>query len=279
MTGRVLLVGAGPGDPELLTLRALRALREADVVLFDRLVPKGLSNLAPQAEWVDVGKRHDGGLSQAEINGRIMGEARAGRTVVRLKGGDPLIFARADEELAACRRARLQVEIVPGISAAQAAAAVAQRPLTSRDGSPWVLFLSAHQAGNKRGPRVPWHLAAGLGGTLAIYMCVAALGPTADRLIEAGRSPQTSVTLVARATLSGQRVLTTTLASVASEANAAGVAAPALLLVHQGFPLKNVSPPRSVRRSRSARFRQHSSVAHQRLVERRPALSSSRQTS
>jgi uroporphyrin-III C-methyltransferase/precorrin-2 dehydrogenase/sirohydrochlorin ferrochelatase len=229
--GRVLLVGAGPGDPGLLTLRALRALHDADVVLYDRLVsPEVLALGRRDAEYVAVGKRHgEADATQARILELMRAHARAGRTVVRLKGGDPLLFARAEEELAALRADGIAFEIVPGISAAFAAAAYAGIPLTARDGADGVQLVTAAHCAGRAAP--DWSALARSGQTLVFYMGIATLPAIAAGLQAHGRAPDTPVALVERASLPDQRVLIATLATVAAAARAHAIAAPALAIV------------------------------------------------
>ena len=188
--GRVLLVGAGPGDPELLTLKAVRALKSADVILYDRLVGEGVLDYARrEAELIPVGKsKGEASVPQAKINALLIEHARAGKTVLRLKGGDPFIFGRGGEELDALRAAGIDVEVVPGITAAIAAAASVQIPLTHRDISHSVTFVSGHEAGGEEPSFAHLDLAALAGGTntLVVYMGVSTAGLVAAKLLAAG---------------------------------------------------------------------------------------------
>jgi uroporphyrin-III C-methyltransferase/precorrin-2 dehydrogenase/sirohydrochlorin ferrochelatase len=229
--GRVLLVGAGPGDPDLLTLRALRALQEADVILYDRLVGPGILDLARRdAERIDVGKRHGAAeVTQQHIHELLVEHARAGRTVVRLKGGDPLLFARASEELAVLRSHGIDFEIVPGISAAFAAASYAGIPLTERGGAPGVRLLTATACA---GGATPDWAEAGRGrDTLVFYMGVAQLDEIAAQLIAHGRAADTPAALVENASRPEQRVVLSTLTGIAQASRDHAVKAPALLVV------------------------------------------------
>lgn len=234
-TGRVILVGAGPGDPELLTLKAIRALKSADVILIDNLVGAGvLEHARREAEIIPVGKakgRHS--KTQAEINALILAHAKAGKTVVRLKGGDPFIFGRGGEEIDTLRASGIACEVVPGITAATAAAASLQIPLTHRDISHSVIFLSGHSAGD--GSANFHHLdlkALGEGrNTLAVYMGVATAGALARALIDAGWSPAMPVLAVERASHPDERRVASSLDVVAKDARRLGLTGPAVLIV------------------------------------------------
>ncbi len=227
--GHVTLVGAGPGDPGLLTLNALRALNEADVILHDRLVSAAILDLARRdAERIDVGKvvgRHH--FSQADINAEMVKHARAGKRVVRIKGGDPFIFGRGGEEIEYLRAHGIEYRIVPGITAAIACAAYAGVPLTHRDHAQVVRFATAHR---KRSEGEPDALTAG-GETLAIYMGVAEFANVRDKLYDEGVSAGTHFAIVENGTHSEQRVLTGTLAELVECAAAYAVKAPSLLIV------------------------------------------------
>ncbi|USA40105.1 uroporphyrinogen-III C-methyltransferase [Pelagerythrobacter marinus] len=202
----VWLVGAGPGDPELLTRKAERLLSGADVVFHDALVGPGVLALArPGARLVPVGKRagrHS--QSQARIDRMIVAAARAGQRVVRLKGGDPAVFARTAEELAACRAAGVPVRICPGITAASSAAASLGTPLTLRGQARALTFVTAHACAGDAAD-VDWQALADPGATLAIYMGKAMAGRIARRLIAAGLDPATPVALVENASLPDER--------------------------------------------------------------------------
>ncbi len=191
--GRVLLVGGGPGDPELLTMKAIRALKSADVILYDRLIGDGvLDHARREAELIPVGKAKGAhSVPQEDINALLVARAQAGQTVVRLKGGDPFIFGRGGEELDALRAAGIAVEIVPGVTAGIAAAASLQIPLTHRDVSHTVTFLSGHEAGGEEPSFEHLDLAALASGknTLLVYMGVSTAGQIAKKLLDAGFKP------------------------------------------------------------------------------------------
>jgi uroporphyrin-III C-methyltransferase / precorrin-2 dehydrogenase / sirohydrochlorin ferrochelatase len=229
--GFVSLVGAGPGDPELLTLRALRALQSADVILADRLVgPAILARARREAEVVDVGKTAGGpGESQERINRLLVHHARRGRRVVRLKGGDPLVFGRGGEEAGWLARHGVPFEIVPGITAALGCAAYAGIPLTDRRFAETLHFVTAH--GADAADRIDWKRLAGRRQTLVVYMGVAAAARVRERLLEARLPAATPVAIVENGTLPGQRVLLTDLAGLESTVAAADVRSPALLII------------------------------------------------
>jgi uroporphyrin-III C-methyltransferase/precorrin-2 dehydrogenase/sirohydrochlorin ferrochelatase len=230
-TGRVSLVGAGPGDPELLTLRAARALREADVIVYDKLVdPSVLEYARRDARRIFVGKsKGDHTLPQAEINALLIVEAKAGRHVVRLKGGDPFVFGRGGEELDALLAAGVQVDVVPGITAANGCAAYAGFPLTHRDHASGVVFVSGH---SKDGfSDLDWRALANPRQTIVVYMGVGAAGEVAGKLIEAGLEPLTPIAIVENGTRWDQRVIKGELREAADLIRQHGVAGPALLVI------------------------------------------------
>lgn len=214
MRGKVYLVGAGPGDPELLTLKAVRLLKSADIVLHDALVPEGILAIArSHALLVDVGKRvGDKRISQQAINRMLVQFAASASTVVRLKGGDPLIFGRVAEEMAALRAAGIEFEIVPGITAAVAAAAVAKIPLTDRESAAAVMFLTAQQAAEKGATDIARYATSGT--TLAIYMPGGRYGEIAVEAIGAGLGPQTPCLIVSNVGRPNQELHWTNLAGL-----------------------------------------------------------------
>jgi uroporphyrin-III C-methyltransferase len=228
MSGKVYLVGAGPGDPDLLTVKALRTLKMADVVLHDGLIAPGVLALIPSSARVhNVGKRCGSkAISQQEINRLLVRYAFQGLTAVRLKGGDPLVFGRAGEEIEALRKADIEVEIVPGITAALGAAAAAQIPLTHRRVSSAVLFLTGHHAEEKDSPGWPRQISPD--ATLVIYMPGHEYFSTSRRLLAAGIRPTTPCAIISQATSSHQQVHRTT---VGEMAKAPRLPAPTLLMV------------------------------------------------
>ena len=225
--GAVTLVGAGPGDPELLTLRALRALQDADVILHDRLVPAAVLDYARRdAERICVGKAAGGaGTSQTAINDLLIDHARRGRRVVRLKGGDPFIFGRGGEELEALARAGIAFSVVPGISAAIGCAAYAGIPLTHRDHAHSVSFVTGH------GEEPDWASLARPRVTAVFYMGLARLEHIVARLMENGAPPGRPAALIAQGTTAEQQVIAATLGTIRTEATARRIESPALLVV------------------------------------------------
>jgi uroporphyrin-III C-methyltransferase/precorrin-2 dehydrogenase/sirohydrochlorin ferrochelatase len=232
--GRVLLVGAGPGDPELLTLKAVRALKSADVILYDRLVATAVFEHARrEVELLPVGKsKGEHSIPQDKIQELMIERARAGQTVVRLKGGDPLVFGRAGEEIAALRGAGIEVEVISGITAGLAAAASLQIPLTHRDVSHSVIFVSGHEAGSDE-PTFE-HLDLGALGsgesTLLVYMGVSTAGLIAHRLLDAGWKPSCPVIAVENASRDSERRVVTTLADLAADPERLQLKSPAVLI-------------------------------------------------
>ena len=232
--GRVLLVGAGPGDPELLTMKAVRALKAADVILYDRLVGEGvLDHARREAELIPVGKAKGlHSVPQSEINALLIQRARAGQTVVRLKGGDPFIFGRGGEELDALREAGIATEIVPGVTAGIAAAASLQIPLTHRDMSHTVTFLSGHEAGGQEPSFEHLDLAALAGGknTLLVYMGVTTAGAIANKLLAAGFAASLPVIAVENASREDERRVAATIADLAANPERLNLKSPAILI-------------------------------------------------
>ncbi len=230
--GCAFLVGAGPGDPELLTLRAARVLAGADVVLYDALIDPAILALArPGARRIDVGKRcgrH--AMSQAAINQLIVGCARDGAVVVRLKGGDPFVFGRGGEELDCLRAAGIKVQVVPGVTAACAAAASLQLPLTHRGVARSLHFVTGHGA-NGTLPAHEWAALTRAGGTLAAYMAGRTIAPLAAALIAAGLPGPTPAVAVENASRPNERHVFATLAGLAEAIAAAAPEGPMLVLI------------------------------------------------
>lgn len=226
--GKVYLVGAGPGDPELLTVKAVRVLRSADVVLHDSLVSREvLALVSPAARLVHVGKRCGKQvLPQEEINALLVFYAGTAGTVVRLKGGDPSLFGRTGEEIEALRAAGVSFEIVPGVTSALAAAASAGIPLTDRRSTSQVLITTAHRAAEQ--PQEWWDSLRHAGATIAIYMPGHDYRRVCQSLEEAGLPPETPCVIVSCASLRGQQICWTDLAHLGMEAP---LPAPALLIV------------------------------------------------
>jgi uroporphyrinogen III methyltransferase / synthase len=233
--GRVHLVGAGPGDPGLLSARALELIAAADVILYDRLIPSSaLDGARADAELLFVGKEGGGDSVPQEQTEQLMIErATGGDVVVRLKGGDPFVFGRGGEEALRLREAGIRYEIVPGVTAGVAAAAYAGIPVTHRGLASAVALVTGHEDPDKdpEEATLDWPALAEFPGTLVFYMGVRRLAGIAESLIAAGRSPQEPVAIVERGTLPGQRTIAGTLASIADAASAAGVRAPAITVV------------------------------------------------
>jgi len=239
--GRVSLVGAGPGDPELLTIKALKALQAAEVVVHDGLVSDEILGLAPaHARKISVAKRKSRhSYSQDEINRMLVAFALEGLEVVRLKGGDPFIFGRGGEELEACREAGVDCVVVPGVTAALAAGANAGAPLTHRGSAQAVTFVTGHAQKSGDGeagePDLDWESLAKANQTVVIYMGVSMAAPIAARLIGAGRAGSTPALIVENASRADERRLVTTLAGLPEAA--AAVRGPALLIVGEAMAL------------------------------------------
>ncbi len=232
-TGRVSLVGAGPGDPELLTLKAIRALQSADIILYDDLVSPGVLELARrEAKRMMVGKTGYGpSVKQSEINALIVSLASQGKHVVRLKGGDPGIFGRAGEEIAACAAAGLPVTIVPGISAAQGAAASLGLSLTHRDHARRLQFVTGHARSGDLPEDLDWRAMADPHATTVIYMARATLSGFRDRAIAAGLDPRTPAIAVQSATLPGEVRVAATIATLPERLRELPKGGPVLVMV------------------------------------------------
>ncbi len=233
MNGTVFLVGAGPGDPELLTVKARRLLAAADVVVHDYLVaPEILALARPDAERVFVGKKGGGFCcSQRDIEGTLIRLALEGKNVVRLKGGDPFVFGRGGEEAEALVAAGIGFEIVPGVTSALAAAAYAGIPLTHRDYSSAVVFLTGHENPAKPDSPIRWEDYGRLGATLCIYMGMKNLETITRRLQAGGLSPCTPAAVVQSATTGQHRQMISTVEKIALESEHAGFGAPAIVVI------------------------------------------------
>ncbi len=228
MSGKVYLVGAGPGDPELLTLKALRVLEAADVVLHDDLVtPEVLALVPPTARLQNVGKRcGQRQFSQLEINALVVRCARRGLRVVRLKGGDPLIFSRAGEEMDALHEAGVEFEVIPGVTAALGAAAAARLSLTDRRWASKLIFLSGHSCAGKA--KTDWQSVASSGATIVVYMPGGNYAELAAELCSAGMSGETSCVIVSHASTPQEQIYRTTLGKLPE---VPPLPAPALLVI------------------------------------------------
>lgn len=232
--GSVALVGGGPGDPELITVRGRRLVAAADVVVVDRLAPRALLDELPDdVEIIDCGKAaHRHNLAQAEINDVLIARARAGKRVVRLKGGDPFVFGRGGEEWLACAAAGIPVTVVPGLSSAMAGPAMAGIPLTHRGVAADFTVVSGHlDPGRPSDDGIDWASLAGTGGTLVLLMSMDRLERIAKELIAHGRPVDTPAAVVHRATMAGQRVLRAPLGDLAAAARDAQLGAPSVVVV------------------------------------------------
>lgn len=231
--GKVFLVGAGPGDPELLTVKAQSVLKKADVIVYDHLASQAVLKLAPaKARKVYVGKRRGKHVaSQEEINEILIDAAKEGKSVVRLKGGDPLLFGRGGEEAQELRRAGIRFEVVPGITSALAVPAYAGIPLTHRDHASSVAIVTGHEAAEKSGGRVEWERLATAVDTIVILMGVERLGGIAKRLMEGGRDLGTPVAIIEWGTTRRQRVTVGALSDIEEKAALRAVKPPAVIVI------------------------------------------------
>ncbi|AEI36958.1 MAG: uroporphyrinogen-III C-methyltransferase [Zymomonas mobilis subsp. pomaceae] len=234
--GRVILVGAGPGNPELLTLRAVDVLRQADVVVYDEEVDARILSYAPKtAQCIAVsssqkeGKNNRNPLSQGEINALVIAHVRTGSIVVRLKGGDPFVFGRGGEEVEAVRAAGMPIEVVPGVSAALGCAADAMLPLTHRNLSDVVSFVATSENGNA--PTVNWKGLAGPGHTLVVYMDVKKAQHTANCLINDGVDPHMPIAIIERGTWADSKVIRSVLTELENAIQSEKIIGPAILIV------------------------------------------------
>lgn len=238
--GKVYLVGAGPGDPGLLTLKARACLEEADVVVYDNLANRSFLDYArPEAECIYVGKK--GGChakTQGEINAIIVDRARRGRVVVRLKGGDPFIFGRGGEEAEELVGAGVRFEVVPGVTSAIAVPAYAGIPLTHRKYTSTVAFITGHEDPLKEDSSIPWDRLSTGAGTLVFLMGVGNLAKITRKLMEHGRPPETPVAVIQQGTLNGQQTVTGTLEDIASKAESRGIRPPSIIVVGEVVGLR-----------------------------------------
>ncbi len=237
-SGIVYLIGAGPGDPGLITVRGLQCLRAADVVVYDRLIPTALLAEAPAAQWIDVGKRpghHP--VPQEEINALLVAHGQAGKRVARLKGGDPFVFGRGGEEAEALAAAGVPFEIVPGVTSAIAAPAYAGIPVTYRDLACSFVVLTGHRREGAEKPACDWSAAVGA-DTVVFLMGVGNLAAIVENLLAAGKSPATPAAVVASGTCARQRTVTGTLQDIAERADQAGIRPPAALIVGEVVNLR-----------------------------------------
>jgi uroporphyrin-III C-methyltransferase len=231
--GKVYLVGAGPGDPGLLTVKAAKLLAEADVVVYDALVsPEVLALISPRAEAIDAGKRmgrHS--LLQEDTTALLIERAARSQLLVRLKGGDPFVFGRGGEELADLRAAGLEVEVVPGVTAGIAAPAYAQIPITHRDYSSSVIFVTGHESAGKYRPAIDWPAVARSAETIVVYMGIHNLPYIVHQLIQGGLADDTPIALIRWGTTPQQQLLIATLATVVAQQQTQNFTAPAITII------------------------------------------------
>jgi len=252
--GFVYFVGAGPGDPDLLTVRALELVRSAQVIAHDELVPGAILSLAdPRAELVSVGRRHHGASRQPlRLHPHVLARAAAGQIVVRLKCGDPLVFGRGGEEMEELAQAGIPFRVVPGISAALGAAASAHIPLTHREHSSDVTFATGHDMLGCRSSRSDWGRLAG-SGTLVLYMAARSLGSNLARLVELGRPASTPAAWIESATRPDEKIIVGTIADLAAQVKGNECGGPALVIVGEVVAVRArlgeaLVPPRSAPR-------------------------------
>ena len=240
--GKVYLVGSGPGDPELLTLKARRLIDSAEVIIYDQLPGKVILDSMPaNAEKIDVGKyagNHT--MTQAQINEAIVQKAKEGKMVVRLKGGDPYVFGRGGEEAEVLVAEGIEFEVVPGITSAIAVPAYAGIPVTHRESTSMVTFITGHEDPNKPESWLDWETLAKFGGTIVILMGVKMLGRNAEELIKHGKDPNTPVAVIERGTRSDQRVTIGTLTNIAGLAIERRVKAPAITVIGDVVKLHDI---------------------------------------
>ncbi|WP_306054934.1 uroporphyrinogen-III C-methyltransferase [Natronococcus wangiae] len=230
--GTVYLVGSGPGDPDLLTVKAKRLLETADVVLHDKLPGPEIIETLPEDRREDVGKRAGGERTpQSEINERLVELAREGKSVVRLKGGDSFVFGRGGEEAEYLAAREVPFEVVPAVTSAIAAPAVAGIPVTHRDHASSVSFVTGHEDPTKEESAVDWEALAATGGTIVVLMGVGRLPDYTEALLEAGMAPETPVALVERGTWPGQQVATSTLETIVDARDEEGIEPPAVTVI------------------------------------------------
>jgi uroporphyrin-III C-methyltransferase len=232
VTGKVYLVGSGPGDPELLTVKAKRLIEDADVVLHDKLPGPEILDSIPEGKREDVGKRAGGERTeQPEINARLVELADEGKEVVRLKGGDPFVFGRGGEEAEYLAAHGVPFEVVPGVTSAVAAPAAAGVPVTHREHASSVSFVTGHEDPTKEESAVNWAALAETGGTIVVLMGVGRLPDYTEALLDAGMDPDTPLALVERGTRPGQRVAVGTLGTASGTRDDAGIEPPAVTVI------------------------------------------------
>lgn len=233
MKGEVYLVGAGPGDPELITIKGMRLIGLADVIVHDSLIGMELLDSArSDAETIDVGKRGSHHKAeQEEINKILVDKALEGKLVVRLKGGDPFLFGRGGEEAEALREAGVAVHVVPGVSSSLSVPALSGIPVTHRDLASMVTIVTGHESAIKGSGVLDWSILAKLGGTIVIMMGMSNLAKNMERLLDGGTDPKTQVTVIEKGSTPEQRIVSAEITRIADECNTMGVTSPAVIVV------------------------------------------------
>lgn len=242
MTGKVYLVGAGPGDPGLFTIKGLELLRQADVVMYDALAnPDLLKECRTDAEVVDAGKRaRDHHLSQWQTNELLVRYAKEGKMVVRLKGGDPFLFGRGAEEAEELRKAGVEVHVVPGVSSSISVPELAGIPVTHRDYASLVTFITGHEKADRDGDRVDWKALVGGHGTLVIMMGLGNAGRISRELIDGGMSPDTPAAVISKGSTPEQRVAVTTVSGLEATIRDNGLEPPGIMVVGEVAKVRDI---------------------------------------
>jgi uroporphyrin-III C-methyltransferase len=240
--GEVYLVGAGPGDPKLITIKGMELIQSADVIIYDSLIGlKLLDHAKKEAERIDVGKRgsyHK--MEQSDINRLIVDKAREGKKVVRLKGGDPFMFGRGGEEVEELRKEGIRVHVVPGVTSAISVPALAGIPVTHRDYASFVTFVTGHESEDKVEEIIDWHTLAKLGGTIVILMGMSQLDKNMRRLMEGGMDPTTPVAVVHKGSTPEQRVVSGRISDIYQRCREEGVGSPSIVVVGKVSKVRDV---------------------------------------
>ena len=232
MGGKVFLVGAGPGDPGLMTVKGLKILREADAVVYDALIDAAILNECRNAELTDAGKRGgDHTMPQDEINRTLVRLAASGKNVVRLKGGDPFLFGRGAEEAAELRKNGIDVHVIPGVSSSTAVPELAGIPLTHRDSASMVTVVTGRERADADAERTDWKRLASLGGTIVILMGIGNSERISRELMDGGLPPETPAAVIMRGSVKGQRTETTVLGSLHSDIVSKGIGTPGIIVI------------------------------------------------
>ena len=242
MTGKVYLVGAGPGDPGLFTIKGLELLRKADVVMYDALAnPELLKECRSDAEVIDAGKRaRDHHLSQWQTNELLVKYAKEGKLVVRLKGGDPFLFGRGAEEAEELRKAGAEVHVVPGVSSSISVPELAGIPVTHRDYASLVTFITGHEKADRETDRIDWRALVGGHGTLVIMMGLGNAGRISSELIAGGMSPDTPAAVISKGSTPDQKVAVTTVEGLESAIKDNGLEPPGIMVVGEVAKVRSI---------------------------------------